>query len=488
MAATNSNYFGEIEEDMKQNSRLHGARWGALLSTLLFPVTANAHFLWGEVSQDNPPVAKISFAEGPGQISEADLVGKIEVARVWADGNKVLAPQTTSGVRVAKLNGARLVGASQTWGVLDKTAEGRGIFKLEYWSKAAATLNDANRSVQLPLELFAQSEGASKVLVTFKHGTQPVGKTAILLFEPNALQPRTLITDANGRTRFETKDSGLYGLRANWNDGKPGEFNGKKYALTRHYTTLTFHAGAPSPSVIQINAKVEPKITKADPQAYALLEAAHNNRQMMPDDFPGFTAKLTYIKDGAATTGTITYRRQGKTEIVLPDLAKDEYSWVEDKTLNLIGHRRGGTFAEGDGRNPLTFGKLPDNYFGKLIELNDGMKSSYRVKDNKVAEVTRTAGGMRFTISVIETLTTDNGKYLANHFLVSYRDEKTGDLKMVEGYRDSYSQIGGVWLPIMRTVVTTGAASPEGAATATMQAIRLTDIKLLESAKVAATQ
>jgi uncharacterized GH25 family protein len=232
---------------MKHLSYLHGARWLALLSTLLFPVAAHAHFLWGEVSEDHPATAKISFAEEPGEISDGDLVKKIEAARVWTDDGKVLDLQTTGGVRETKLDGARLIGASQTWGVRDRTKEGGGIYKLEFYAKAGATLKDANRSVRLPFELFAQPEGASGVLVTFKRDNQPVGNAAISLTEPNALQPRTIMTNENGQAHFDIKAAGLYGLRANWNDDKPGEEGGKKYEQTRHYTTLTFHAGSASP-------------------------------------------------------------------------------------------------------------------------------------------------------------------------------------------------------------------------------------------------
>lgn len=141
---------------------------------------------------------------------------------------------------------------------------------------------------------------------------------------------------------------------------------------------------------------------------------------------------------------------------------------------NLVGHRRGGDFAQGDGRNPLSFDKGPENNFGRLINLNDRMQSSYRVRDNKVTEVTRVAGNTRFTISVMETLEADPGKYLANHFTVAYRDAKTNALKMFEGYRDSYGQVDGVWLPVGRYVYEFGESI-----TPTVRVIRLKNIQIL---------
>jgi hypothetical protein len=88
-----------------------------------------------------------------------------------------------------------------------------------------------------------------------------------------------------------------------------------------------------------------------------------------------------------------------------------------------------------------------------MILVNDEMQSTYRVRDDRVLEVVRTAEGSRFTINVIQTIDADDGKYLANHFIVSYRDEKTGALQKVDGYRDTYARIDGVWLPVNRTVV-----------------------------------
>lgn len=233
---------------------------------------------------------------------------------------------------------------------------------------------------------------------------------------------------------------------------------------------------------LMIGAQVLPvraqEKAKADPAAYALLEAAHNARQVMPVDFPGFTARIAFQYGATSGTGTLRYQRGEKTALQLDGAQGDVKAWLEDQILSIIGHRRGGNFAQGDGRFPLSFGKSPDNHFGKLIELNDGMESSYRVRDNKVLEVTRSAGETRFTISVIETIQADAGKYLASHFMVSYRDKKTGALQEVQGFRDTYQKIGAVWLPGSRSVLTFGSeTSPE------MRRIHFKDIKLLEPAK-----
>ena len=83
-------------------------------------------------------------------------------------------------------------------------------------------------------------------------------------------------------------------------------------------------------------------------------------------------------------------------------------------------------------------------------------------------------GETRFTISVIQTQTTDGGKYLPQHFIVSYRDAKSGALQEVQAFRDAYSQLGGAWLPLSRTVVTFDKET-----TPHMRSLRFTNLQIL---------
>jgi hypothetical protein len=216
---------------------------------------------------------------------------------------------------------------------------------------------------------------------------------------------------------------------------------------------------------------------KADPAAYALLKRAHDARQVLPADFPGFESQLVFSTNGKAVNGTVTYRRGAEPLIAIEGANDDDRAWVKDQVQSIIGHRRGGDFARGDGRHALSFGTEPDNSFGKLIELNDGMQSSYRVRGTNVTEVTRTGGPVRFTVTVLETGEADPGKSLPQHFIVAYRDKKTLDLQKVEGFRDDYTQIGTYWLPVSRTVVTFDDHITPGT-----RIIRFKNIKLLAAA------
>lgn len=454
----------------------------ALIGGLLLTAPAHAHFLWAQTNDDANQLS-LYFGEGGEGVSTGVPADVIAKARAWKPNGSPLVTTLQSGAYRTPIDAATPVyGASQSWGVLDKSKEGRGTFRLEYFAKAATDLGKAGWSAGLPVELFARREG-NQVLVTFKRGAAPVAEAEITVVSPSDEKGFTVKTDASGQARFPLSDAGTYALRAVSVDDTAGEIEGKKYPQTRNWTTLTFHNGSALARPVAMKAEPEPMgNAKADPRAYALLKAAHDNRQVMPADFGGFEATLSYRDGDQTKTGKLIYRRQGKTDILVDGLPEDDAAWLQDKVMNLIGHRRGGDFARGDGKNALTLAEGDNNAFGQLIRLNDGLGSEYRVKDGKVDEVTRTLGGMKFTITVLDTMTTEAGKYLANHFLVSYRDEKTNELKKVEGYRDSYAQLDGVWLPTGRIVYEMAdTVSPR------VRGFRLRDIKVLPATKVAAT-
>jgi hypothetical protein len=437
-----------------------------LLSTLvlcggaLLARPANAHFLWGQISESSDtPSFQVTLAEGSGEMTTTSL-DKIKTAKAWSVSGAPLSLSVQGAALASSFDGTDQVAAAhQMYGVLDKTAQGRGVFLLEYEAKAARDISKAGLNAKLGLELFAHRDG-SEVLATLKHNGKIVPNAVVKLHEPgaDAEKPRDLTTNAQGQIRFDASESGLYGLRTTAVENTPGTFEGKKYDLLRRYTTLTFSVAPAQGATLKTVAlaaapAAEPMgNAKADPKAYALLKAAHDARQVLPVNFAGYTAKVTY-RDGAnKIEGTVRLEGGKKLEMSFPTATGDDKDWIEDTVGNIIGHRRGGTFATGDGKNPLTFGD--SNEFGPLIELHDRFNSSYRVKDNKVTEVTREMGDSRFTISVVQTQEADPGKYISNHFTVAYRSKTTGELQKVDAFHDDYANWNKVWVPASRTVLT----------------------------------
>ncbi len=412
-----------------------------LVLTMIRP--AHAHFLWAQI--DKSSNLQLSLAEE--QNEEGVASDKIQTSTAWNESGTSLKLEATKTTLKAPLDAKSVIaGAHIDYGVLDKSEAGRGIFLLEYHAKAARELAEAGHNARLKFELFARQDGEN-VLVTLKSGGKAVPDSTMQLYAPSSEEVE-IKTDANGQARFKPTKPGLYGLRASSEEKRNGELAGKKYGLVRHYTTITFPVGSGLAKEVVAPVKIE-----RDQAAWDLLKGAHDARQVVPESFNGFSADLILDVDGEKYNGKVVYNRKAKTEITFADLSADDKSWVEEKLMNLIGHRRGGDFASGDGRNPITFAKLSSNNFGTAVELNDRLKSQYRVKGNKVTEVTRTMGGTKFTISVVDSQETEPGKYLTKNFIVTYRDAETGAIKEIENYYDSYDKIDGVWLPTARTVL-----------------------------------
>jgi hypothetical protein len=427
-----------------------------VLSAVCAVAPAQAHFLW-IMADAGSKSSHLTFGETPDEATPDGLVARLADARVRDGAGKAVALTQGEGGWTGPVPTQATLAAVQSWGVVDRSGDGTGAFLLEYYAKGGAGLPDTATDLKLPLELFARRE-AGQIVATLRRGGQAVAGSPFKISLPSGRSlDRT--SDAQGEVRFDGEGGGLYGVRARWLEDRKGESGGKAYGEVRHYATLTFAlpdataAGSEPTSATTEPAATAAKPQQADPAAYALLKKAHDSRQVMPADFPGFRSELVFQQGDQVWRGELIYRRQGETEVRLQGADEASLGWARGQILNLVGHRRGGDFAKGDGRHPLQLGPDDGNPYGRLIVLNDGLQSSYRVRDNKVTEVTRTSEGSRFTISVLEAMDADDGKYLANHFLVTYRDAATGALQKFEGYRDGYSRIHGIWLPTSRTVI-----------------------------------
>lgn len=192
---------------------------------------------------------------------------------------------------------------------------------------------------------------------------------------------------------------------------------------------------------------------KADPAAWNLLKSTRETSKNFPANFAGVTADIVLNDNGKVAKGTLTYEAGKSGELKIEGLDEETKGWLNDQAMSVIAHRRGGDFAKGDGRHPITFGEDDNSPAGRRVVLNDSMKSSYRVRNGQVVEVDRTMADSHFTITVLETTKTPDGKFLPRHFTVTYFDAKSGTLKRSEAFTDEYKQIDGVWFPASRRVV-----------------------------------
>ena len=92
-------------------------------------------------------------------------------------------------------------------------------------------------------------------------------------------------------------------------------------------------------------------------------------------------------RDGRATSGVSVTGAEGLDD------------WAPEQVRSMVGHRLGRPYDEGDGRHAKRVIE-DDHPLGALVQLDDGMSSSYRVADGQIALVTRQPGPKRFSIAV----------------------------------------------------------------------------------------
>jgi hypothetical protein len=191
---------------------------------------------------------------------------------------------------------------------------------------------------------------------------------------------------------------------------------------------------------------------KADPAAWNLLKSTRETSRNFPASFAGVAVEIVLNDNGKIAKGLLIYEAGKGGELKIEGLDEDTQGWLKEQATSIIAHRRGGDFAKGDGRHPITFGEDDGSPAGRRVVLNDSMKSSYRIRNGQVVEVDRTMGDSHFTITVLETTPVAGGKFLPRHFTVTYFDAKTGAIRRSEAFTDDYKQINGVWFPASRRV------------------------------------
>lgn len=216
---------------------------------------------------------------------------------------------------------------------------------------------------------------------------------------------------------------------------------------------------------------------QADPKARELMREVYEKRYAWDDSFPGFEATARVLFKGREYLGTARVGPDYRVAVALQNEAAQK--WAAEQLASMASHRRGLPFEKADGRHPLTLGTEDGHPAGRLVRLNDGMNSTYRVRDGQITQVNRQAGPRtRFTIDIIESLPVDGGKFLPRVFTVAYFEAGGGDLERTDTFHDEYRKVGGYLLPESRRHLLAEDGSTE------WRVLRLEDVRLLGAAAV----
>jgi len=202
---------------------------------------------------------------------------------------------------------------------------------------------------------------------------------------------------------------------------------------------------------------------KDDPAAKELLRKAFESTSRWAKDFPGFAAELIVNDNGEIYKGSVEIKSREEMTINLevPEEKKALSDWAKDSIGMITTHRAWRSFEESDGKSPVTFAEENNDHpLGKLILIHgDGMGSRYRIKDNRIQQISRDMSRMRFTINIEEAMKTEDGKSLTTQYVVFYF---TGDNKLmkVDSFSDTHHILKGNYLPGKRRVISSQEGQP----------------------------
>ncbi len=194
-----------------------------------------------------------------------------------------------------------------------------------------------------------------------------------------------------------------------------------------------------------------------DPKAKALLQQAFDKTSRWGKDFPGFSATLVCNNDGEIYQGEVRIksRKEMSIQMALPDGQDALKKWIEDEVGMITSHRAWRTFEDADGKHKVTFGREDQHPLGKEILIHgDGMASRYRIKDDRIRQISRTTPRMRFTINIEDVMTTEDGKSLTTQYVVFYFSGE-GKLIDVDSFTEIPCPFEGNYLPGTRRVIST---------------------------------
>ena len=187
--------------------------------------------------------------------------------------------------------------------------------------------------------------------------------------------------------------------------------------------------------------------------AQELFQAAYQNRYTWDENFPGYTADITYKYDDQVITGQVRIDANMKAEVlnVEDEAAKKA---IHGQAWEIAVHRVRRAFAQTHGANTFRYGSKDAN---GAVEIFVGGKSEgdkYKVRNNEVCHVHRLIHGTFVTIDTFSSHDTGEG-YLSHTYNSVYHDPETGAQKGGKSdFTDEYEKVGNYYILNRREIRT----------------------------------
>ena len=187
--------------------------------------------------------------------------------------------------------------------------------------------------------------------------------------------------------------------------------------------------------------------------AQELFQAAYQNRYTWDENFPGYTADITYKYDDQVITGQVRIDANMKAEVLnIEDEAAKKA--IHGQAWEIAVHRVRRAFEQTHGANTFRYGSKDAN---GAVEIFVGGKSEgdkYKVRNNEVCHVHRLIHGTFVTIDTFSSHDTGEG-YLSHRYNSVYHDPETGAQKGGKSdFTDEYEKVGNYYILNRREIRT----------------------------------
>ncbi|MEM9542605.1 MAG: DUF3386 domain-containing protein [Cyanobacteria bacterium P01_E01_bin.42] len=172
-----------------------------------------------------------------------------------------------------------------------------------------------------------------------------------------------------------------------------------------------------------------------------LFRSAYENRYTWDNNFPGYTADVTYNRDGETFSGQVRVNADLKGEVTGIDEEAAKKA-IEGQVWEISIHRIRRGFEQTHGENTFAYGKTEADGSIEILMGGKAEGDRYKLRNNEVSMVHRHIHGVVVTINTFSSHDTGEG-YLSHRYDSVYCDPKTGEQKGgVNNFEDEYEKVG----------------------------------------------
>lgn len=194
--------------------------------------------------------------------------------------------------------------------------------------------------------------------------------------------------------------------------------------------------------------------TTTNHDATAMFRAAYENRYTWDENFPGYTATLTMIQGDGRHQAQVTV--QGDFSVAVEGIEDEKIrEEMYNQLRDIVTHRKRNSFENAHGKNRFSAGAEDATGAVEILVEGDAMGSNYKVRGLEICQVSRVMGPMAFTINTEKSLDTGDG-YISVGYNAVFRDAKSQALRGKRDFQESYSEVGGYYLPQSQVITNVG--------------------------------